>query len=153
LDATARTYAAIEVACLDLIGKSDGVPVCDLIGGRVRDEVPFSAYPFYKHAGGGGEGDDLRDDEYGEALLPESLVRQVKQMIAKYGFGSIKFKAGVLEPDIEIETMKQLYRALGPSVPLRIDPNSAWTVETSIEVGQALKEELSGGGYLEDPTA
>ncbi|MEO5999608.1 MAG: enolase C-terminal domain-like protein [Chitinophagaceae bacterium] len=153
LDETSRTYAAIEVACLDLIGKTIGVPVCDLIGGRVRDKVPFSAYPFYKHAGGGGEGKDLRDDEYGEALSPESLVAQVKKMIAKYGFGSIKFKAGVLDPEVEIETIKQLYRELGPGVPLRIDPNSAWTVETSVKVGVALAQELSGGGYLEDPTA
>src|SRR6267143_1365362 len=89
LDATTRTYAAIEVACLDLIGKSVGKPVCDLIGGRVRDEVPFSAYPFYKHAGGGGEGDDAREDEYGEALTPEALVRQVQQMVAEYRFTSI----------------------------------------------------------------
>ncbi len=153
LDATTRTYAAIEVACLDLIGKTVGQPVCDLIGGRVRDEVPFSAYPFYKHAGGGGEGADAREDEYGEALKPEALVRQVQQMVAKYGFRSIKFKGGVLEPDIEIETIKQLYRALGPEVPLRIDPNSAWTVETSVRVGRELAEELGRGGYLEDPTA
>jgi glucarate dehydratase len=152
LDATTRTYAAIEIACLDLIGKSLGRPVCDLAGGRVRDEVPFSAYPFYKHAGGGGEGADARDDEYGEALSPEALVRQVQQMIARYGFGSIKFKAGVLEPEIEIETVKQLHRALGPKVPLRIDPNSAWTVKTSLRVGRALAEELGRGGYLEDPT-
>ena len=74
-------------------------------------------------------------------------------MIAKYGFGSIKFKAGVLDPAIEIETVKQLYKELGPAVPLRIDPNSAWTVETSVMVGRALAVELSGGGYLEDPTA
>ena len=153
LDATTRTYAALEVACLDLIGKCVGQPVCDLIGGRVRDEVPFSAYPFYKHAGGGGEGDDVREDEYGEALTPEALVRQVKQMVAKYGFGSIKFKGGVLEPDLEIETVKLLRQELGPDIPLRIDPNSAWTVETSVRVGKALAEELSGGGYLEDPTA
>src|SRR5205085_4285556 len=71
LDATARTFSAIETACLDLIGKAVGQPLCDLIGGRVRDAVPFSAYPFYKHAGGGGEGDDAREDEYGEALSPE----------------------------------------------------------------------------------
>jgi glucarate dehydratase len=153
LDATTRTYAAIEVACLDLVGKSVRQPVCDLIGGRVRDEVPFSAYPFYKHAGGGGEGDDAREDEYGEALSPETLVLQVQQMVAKYGFTSIKFKAGVLEPDLEVETIKQLYRGLGPKVPLRIDPNSAWTVETSVRVGRALAEELGRGGYLEDPTA
>ena len=153
LDETTRTYAAIEVACLDLIGKSIGVPVCDLIGGRVRDKVPFSAYPFYKHAGGGGEGKDIREDEYGEALSPETLVAQVKQMIKKYGFTSVKFKAGVLDPEEEIETVKQMYQEFGPGVPLRIDPNSAWTVETSVKVGKALARELSGGGYLEDPTA
>ena len=153
LDASARTYAAVETACLDLIGKSTGQPVCDLIGGRVRDRVTFSAYPFYKHAGGGGDGDDLRDDEYGEALSPESLTAQVRQMIDTYGFGSVKFKAGVLEPDIEIETVKEMRRAFGPDVPLRIDPNSAWTVDTSVRVGVTLAEELSGGGYLEDPTA
>src|SRR5262249_32529318 len=149
LDATTRTYAAIEVACLDLIGKTVGRPVCDLVGGRVREEVPFSAYPFYKHAGGGGEGADAREDEYGEALTPEALVKQVQQMVKRYGFGSIKFKAGVLAPGVEIETVKQLYHTLGPTVPLRMDPNSAWTMETSVRVGRELKEELCGGGYLE----
>lgn len=152
-DETTRTFAAIEVACLDLIGKSIGVPVCDLIGGRVRERVPFSAYPFYKHAGGGGEGVDLREDEYGEALSPEALVSQVKKMISLYGFSSVKFKAGVLDPEFEIETVKLMYQEFGPGVPLRIDPNSAWTVATSVKVGQALARELSGGGYLEDPTA
>ena len=153
LDATSRTYAAVEVGCLDLIGKSVGVPVCDLIGGRVRDKVPFSAYPFYKHAGGGGEGEDARPDKYGECLTPETLVAQVVKMREEYGFGSIKFKAGVLPPEEEIETVKGLYRELGPEVPLRIDPNSAWTVDTSVRVGRELAEELGRGGYLEDPTA
>jgi len=153
LDQTTRTYAAVEVACLDLIGKSVGQPVCDLIGGRVRDQIAFSAYPFFKHAGGGGEGDDLREDEYGEVMTPETFVQEVKQMIAKYGFSSIKMKGGVLEPDLEIETVRLLYQELGAEIPLRIDPNSAWTASTSVRVGKALAEELSGGGYLEDPTA
>ena len=153
LDASARTYSAIETACLDLIGKTTGQPVCDLIGGRVRDEVPFSVYPFYKHAGGGGEGDDAREDKYGEALSPESLVAQTRQMIDEYGFGSVKFKGGVLDPEIEIETVRRMRREFGPDVPIRIDPNSAWTVETSIHVGKELADELSSGGYLEDPAA
>lgn len=153
LDATARTYSAIETACLDLIGQAVNQPVCDLIGGRVRDAVPFSAYPFYKHAGGGGEGDDTREDEFGEALSPEGLVAQVGKMIAQYGFRDIKFKAGVLPPDVEIETVRQLRAAY--NLPVRMDPNCAWSVETSIHVGRELKVELGveTGGYLEDPTA
>ena len=43
LDADARSYAAIETACLDLIGKTLEVPVCDLIGGRARDGPPIPA--------------------------------------------------------------------------------------------------------------
>ncbi|HUX22831.1 MAG TPA: glucarate dehydratase, partial [Spirochaetia bacterium] len=47
--------SATEVACYDIIGKETGRPVCDLIGGKVRERVQFSAYLFYKHKGAGGE--------------------------------------------------------------------------------------------------
>lgn len=93
-DRHTRTFAAIEIACLDLIGKAVGKPVCDVIGGRVRDEVPFSAYLFYKHAGGGGMDEDRRDDEYGEVLDPKAAVREARQMIQRYGFPEIKLKGG-----------------------------------------------------------
>jgi glucarate dehydratase len=153
MDKHTRTFAAIEIACLDAIGKALNKPACDLLGGRARDRASFSAYLFYKHAGGGGLGDDERDDEYGEGLTPEAMVRQAKQMIAKYGFEEIKLKGGVLDPEEEIETIRALRREFGPKVPLRIDPNCAWSVDTSVKVGESLVEELSGGGYLEDPTA
>lgn len=152
-DARRRAFAAVEAACLDIIGKAVGKPVCDLLGGRARDAAPFSAYLFYKHGGGGGEGGDAREDEYGECLTPESIVRQCRQMISRYGFREIKLKGGVLDPEAEIETMRLLRAEFGPAYPLRIDPNCAWSVETSVRVGLALQEELSGGGYLEDPTA
>src|SRR4029450_3507469 len=100
LDRHARTFAAIEIACLDLIGKATGKPAGAGSGGRVRDRVSFSAYLFYKHGGGGGVGDDAREDEYGEVLTPEAAVRETKQMMAQYGFREIKLKGGVLDPDI-----------------------------------------------------
>jgi glucarate dehydratase len=153
LDVHTRTYAAIEVACLDIIGKAFGKPLCDVVGGRARSMPPFSAYLFYKHGGGGGLGADAREDEYGECLTPESMVRQCKQMIAKYGFKEIKLKGGVLDPDQEIRTIQLLRQEFGAAYPLRIDPNCAWSVDTSMKVGRELKEELSGGGYLEDPCA
>lgn len=153
LDAGPRTYSALETACLDLIGRSTGVPVCDLLGGRCRDAVPFSAYAFYKHAGGGGEGSDAREDKYGECLTPASIVAQVRSMVDEYGFRDIKLKGGVFSPEEEMEAILQLRAEFGPDMPLRIDPNSAWTVETSVRVGERLREALQGGGYLEDPTA
>ena len=153
LDQHTRTFAAIEIACLDLIGKAIGKPLCDLTGGRARDEAPFSAYLFYKHGGGGGLGADAREDEYGEALDPASIVRQARQMVDKYGFREIKLKGGVLDPDAEIASIQALRREFGPTYPLRIDPNCAWSVETSVKVGQDLREDLTDGGYLEDPTS
>lgn len=153
LDTHSRTFAAIEVACLDAIGKALGRPLCDLVGGKCRDRVPFSAYLFYKHAGGGGMGADAREDEYGEILTPEAVVRSCKQMMAQYGFEEIKLKGGVLPPDEEIAAIKALRAEFGPKHPLRIDPNCAWSVDTSVHVGMSLREELTDGGYLEDPCA
>ena len=153
LDRHTRTFAAIEIACLDLIGKAVGKPVCDLLGGRVRDCVSFSAYLFFKHTGGGGVGEDARQDEYGEVLDASAAVRECRQMVAQYGFREIKLKGGVLPPEVEIETIRTLRQEFGGGYPLRIDPNCAWSVETSIRVGRELKEELSAGGYLEDPCA
>nr|MBA3643455.1 glucarate dehydratase [Chloroflexia bacterium] len=149
-DIALRIFGALEVAALDLIGKATGRPVCDLLGGRIRDAVPFSAYLFYKRAGGGGAGSDARADAWGEVMTPEAVVAEARQMIDTYGFGSIKLKGGVLPPDEEIAAMEALHDALGPSVPLRIDPNCAWTVDTSVRVGRKLAGTLE---YLEDPTA
>ncbi|MGI8484460.1 MAG: enolase C-terminal domain-like protein, partial [Thermomicrobiales bacterium] len=144
-----RTFSPIEVAALDLTGHALGVPVAELLGGRVRDAAPFSAYLFYKHAGGGGEGDDEREDVYGEAMTPDAIVAQARQMIGEYGFKSIKFKGGVLPPDDEIAAVRAMREAFGPSMPIRIDPNCAWSVDTSIYVGTELAGTLE---YFEDPT-
>jgi len=153
-----QTFSPIEVACYDLIGKATGRPVADLLGGRYRDAVPFSAYLFYKHAGVGGT-DGLgpasvaaheRDDYLArEALSPEGIVRQARDFIDRFGFQSVKLKGGVLEPAEEARTILALREALGPDVPLRIDPNCAWSVPTSIAIGLELAGALE---YYEDPT-
>ena len=40
--------AAIEVACWDIVGKAAGKPVYDLLGGRVRSEIPVYANGWYR---------------------------------------------------------------------------------------------------------
>jgi glucarate dehydratase len=139
-----RVFSPFDVAALDIQGKLLGVPVSALLGGAVREAVPFSGYLFYKWAGHPGQA----EDSWGEALDPEGIVRQARTMVDGYGFGALKLKAGVFEPDAEAEAIEAL-RAEFPDLPLRIDPNAAWTVETSVRIGRRLEGVLE---YLEDPT-
>ena len=53
-----QVLAALEFACLDLLGQAWGVPVCDILGGRVRDRVPFASYLFFRYAGSRRRGHD-----------------------------------------------------------------------------------------------
>jgi glucarate dehydratase len=140
-----KVYSPFEVACLDIQGKVLGLPVSALLGGQVRDNVQYSAYLFYKWAGHPGHD----DDSYGEALDPEGIVNQAKKIIDEYGFKAIKLKAGVFPPQQEVDAIKGLRKAF-PHIPLRIDPNAAWSVDTSKWVAKELDGMLE---YLEDPAS
>ena len=120
-----------------------GVPVSELLGGKVRDSVQYSAYLFYKWGGHPGE----PDDEYGPALDPEGIVKQARKIIDEYSFKAIKLKGGAFPPAQEVAAIKALSEAF-PGVPLRLDPNAAWTVETSKWVARELEGIVE---YLEDP--
>ncbi|HEY6645515.1 MAG TPA: glucarate dehydratase family protein [Mycobacterium sp.] len=139
-----QVFSPFEVACLDVQGHAAGRPVSDLLGGVVRDAVPFSAYLFYKWAAHpGGE-----PDAFGEALDPDGIVAQARRIVHEYGFTAIKLKGGVFPPEEEMAAMEAL-RAAFPPHPLRLDPNAAWTPQTSVKVASGLAGILE---YLEDPT-
>ncbi|MFE9362186.1 glucarate dehydratase family protein [Streptomyces sp. NPDC006978] len=131
--------SAFEVACLDALGKALGLPVHALLGGKVRDAVEYSAYLFYKRSG--------ENDTWGAALDPAGIVEQARTFTERYGFTSFKLKGGVFPPDQEVAAVKALAAAF-PGHPLRLDPNGAWSVETSLKVAEELREVLE---YLEDP--
>jgi glucarate dehydratase len=115
-----------------------------LLGGAAREQVPFSAYLFYKWAGHPG----AEPDGWGEALDPAGIVAQAQRMVDEYGFTAIKLKGGVFPPAQEIAAIRAL-RAAFPDHPLRLDPNAAWTPYTSLKVAHELDGVLE---YLEDPT-
>ncbi len=151
----ARVSSALEVACFDLIGKATGRPVVDLLGGRARDRVEFSAYLFFKYGGAGGAlGFDVDPQANGwpaarqaEALDAPGIVAQAKAMCGAYGFKSLKLKGGALEPEREVEAMFALREAF-PDAPLRLDPNAVWSYETALRWGRELAGVLE---YYEDP--
>jgi glucarate dehydratase len=138
--------SAFEVACLDALGKALKLPVHALLGGKVRDEVEYSAYLFYKW-GAHPDGVASEKDDWGAALDPAGVVAQARTFTERYGFTSFKLKGGVFPPDEEIAAIHALAEAF-PGHPLRLDPNGAWSVATSLKVAEELRDVLE---YLEDP--
>ena len=133
-----QLVAAIEFACLDVLGQAWGVPVCDILGGALRNRVPFASYLFFRYGG----------EKSGEVRTAEQLVASAQALKQQHGFTSHKLKGGVFHPDYEL----QCYRALAATVPgdrVRFDPNGVWSTEQAIRFGQAI-EDLDND-YLEDP--
>lgn len=148
--------SGIEVALFDILGKATGRPVVDLLGGRVRERVDFSAYLFYKYEGAGGELEFGSDptatgwaaDRQRAALDPAGVVAQAQAMCDAFGFQSIKLKGGVMPPDEEADAILAMYDHFGPNTPLRLDPNAIWKVETAVRIAKRLEGKLE---YYEDP--
>lgn len=135
-----QILAALEFACLDILGQKWGVPVCDILGGRLRDRVPFSSYLFFRYANG--------LDGSGEVRTIDQLVMEAHALKGRYGFTTHKLKGGVFSPEYELAC----YRALAESLPgdsFRFDPNGVWSTEQAIWFGHRI-EDLKND-YLEDP--
>ncbi|MCZ2150256.1 MAG: mandelate racemase [Bryobacterales bacterium] len=135
-----QVLAALEFACLDILGQAWGVPVSEILGGRLRDRVPFASYCFFRYANAAGEG---------EVRTIEQVAANARALKKQYGFTSHKMKAGVFPPDYELEAFRAL-AAEFPGDSVRFDPNAVWSVEEAIRFGQGI-EDLRND-YLEDPT-
>ena len=135
-----QVLAALEFACLDILGQKWGVPVSEILGGRLRDRVPFASYIFFRYPNS--------QTGAGEVRTIEQLVAYAQALKQQNGFSSHKLKAGVFAPEYEL----QVYRALAESLEgdrFRFDPNAVWSTETAIWFGQEI--ESIRNDYLEDP--
>jgi glucarate dehydratase len=133
-----QMLAAIEFACLDILGQKWGVPVSEILGGRLRDRVPFASYLFFRYPG----------ENSGEVRTIEQLVAHAKTLKQLYGFTSHKLKGGVFPPEYELECYRALATALDGDR-FRFDPNAVWSTETAIWFGQQIEDIRNA--YLEDP--
>ena len=135
-----QMLAAIEFACLDILGQKWGVPVSEILGGRLRDRVPFASYLFFRYL-------NSRDGK-GEVRTVEQLVESARELKQLHGFTSHKLKGGVFPPEYELECYRTLAAALDGDR-FRFDPNAVWSTETAIWFGQQI--EHIRNDYLEDP--
>ena len=100
-----KLYCAAEIALYDLVGKSKGVPVSELLGGRVRDRIRLY----------GSAGMYMSPAEYAEEA----------RAIAKLGFRAYKMRSG-MGPAEDLETVRQMRDAVGPDFDLMVDAHTWW---------------------------
>src|SRR4029079_14155237 len=127
-----RAYAAVEVACLDAIGKAKGLRLCELLGGPVREEPEFAAYLFFRYAADNptlladkrivdarGKGDKALD-QWGEVRTPEAMAEMTWQFHQRFGYRVHKLKGGVLKPEVALEALKAISSRFGGKHQVRI---------------------------------
>jgi len=96
--------AAIDVAAHDAIGKLYGVPVYQLLGGKVRDGAAIA------HSIG------LMD--------ADTAAREAAEVVAE-GITTIKVKIGV-EPERDLAVVAAVRGAVGPGPRIRVDANQGY---------------------------
>jgi len=131
----AKIYCAVEIALYDLVGKARGIPISEMIGGRVRDTIRL----------------------YGSAGMytsPEGYAAEAAA-IAEMGFRAYKMRpAG--GPERDLETVRQMRKAVGPDFDLMVDAHTWWRMGDSsypAETVEQLARDMSAYhiAWLEEP--
>src|SRR4051812_7867908 len=104
-EALARLYCFVEIALYDLVGKALGVPVSELLGGRVRDRIRL----------------------YGSAgmYMPPEKYAEEAVSIGELGFRAYKMRPA-LGPEKDLETVKLMREAVGSAFDLMVDAHTWW---------------------------
>lgn len=98
-------YCAVEIALYDLVGKAKGIPVSELIGGRVRDRIRL----------------------YGSAgmYMPPEKYAEEAHAIEQLGFRAYKMRPG-MGPEEDLKTVRLMREAVGPDFDLMVDAHTWW---------------------------
>ena len=108
----------IDLALHDLVGKILGIPVYMLLGGKYRDMIPVAS--------------EIGID------TPENMVQNAMDVLDQ-GIKVIKIK-GSDDHVLDVERIKAVRQAVGNDIHLRLDPNAAWDVNSTIKTMKLLED-------------
>jgi L-alanine-DL-glutamate epimerase-like enolase superfamily enzyme len=103
--ALAKIYGCVEIALYDIVGKDTGLPVSELVGGRVRERIRL----------------------YGSAgmYMPPEAYAAEAAAVAKLGFTAYKMRPA-LGPEEDMRAVRLMREAVGPDFDLMVDAHTWW---------------------------
>src|SRR5918999_3542449 len=104
--------AVVDIALHDLKGKMLNVPVYELLGGRAREKVQLLAPQVSR----------------GEAI---EQAKEAARLVGE-GFKALKLRVGGADAEKDIERVKEVRHAVGPSIEIRIDANEYHTPASAV---------------------
>jgi D-galactarolactone cycloisomerase len=118
---TVSAISGVDMALWDLLGKSLGVPVAQLLGGACRERMPA-------YASGGWAGVD-------------GIGAQLAGYVAR-GFGAVKMRVGVMDGDVatSVARVRAAREALGPAVQIMADAHGTWSVPEAKQFCRAVED-------------
>jgi L-alanine-DL-glutamate epimerase-like enolase superfamily enzyme len=131
------SVAAVEIAVLDLLGKSAGVPLGALLGEVYRKQIPV-----YRASGNRGN-------------APEAEIAYLQSLIDETGAGAIKFRLGARMRYDDASTKRDLAmipltrKVFGSKMAIYADANGSYDVPLAIRMGRLMEEQKFG--FFEEP--
>jgi len=129
---TIAAISGIDIALWDLLGKSLGVPVWRLLGGRYRERVPAYASGGWAPAG--------------------QIGKQLLQYVER-GHRAVKMRVGLQDRSVDDSAarVREVRETLGPEVGIMVDAHGTWSVRDALRF--ARKVEACDLAWFEEPVS
>lgn len=125
------SHAGVEFALWDLKGKALGVPIYQLLGGKVRDGVDLMGF--------------VHDD------TPERMAEEAKAVLDETPFPVLKMKIA-LDPREDVIRYRAVANAVRGRAVIQVDGNTGYTIAEAIPALTAM-EQIGALGAIEQPVA
>ncbi len=125
------SHAGVEFALWDLKGKALGVPIYQLLGGKVRDGLDLMGFVHHDR--------------------PDKMAAEAKETLDREGFSVLKMKIG-LEPKQDVVRYRAVAEAVGERAVIQVDGNTGYTIAQALPALSAM-EAIGSLGAIEQPVA
>jgi len=122
-------WGGLEMALWDLAGRLQNRSIGEMLGGRVREAVPFTEYFAFR----------LDRNGLGGESKPSDVANYCARMSEEFGATGFEGKAGVRSIGTEVSMVREIRAAVGDDPILRLDANMAWSTTTAREAMRRLE--------------